>query len=182
MFECPKCHIAKYCNELCFDQAKAIHGYVCKSILEVNKASFSCKNLRVFDEMAVQDHDRQRTGISMCIITTLGSMPFFSDSRYQLCLVCPEVNCWTSISSQVVYCHILKHGIHVPHRMTNAKAACILAHIDPDSQKLTVYTHRIFPLDKVPEALKLVDRVFELLQTEIGDAITRMILNSFSRS
>ena len=185
-FECPECHIAKYCNKLCFDQAKAIHGYVCKSIIEPNNASCSCV-LRFFEQTAVQGLDQQRTGISMCVITTLGSMPFYSDSPnyvspHQLCLVCPEANCWTSIASSSVYYFILKHGIHVPHRMTNAKAACILAHIESDSQELTVYTHRIFPLDKVPEALKLVDKMFELLQTELDDGITRMILNSFSRS
>ena len=176
MFECPECHIAKYCNKLCFDQAKAIHGFVCKSILEANKTS-CIRELRFFESEAVQeDHDQQRIGISMCVITTLGL------TAHELCLVCPEANCWTSIDSSDLYFLVLKHGIHVPHRMTNAKAACILAHIEPDSQKLTYYTHRIFSLDKVPEALKLVDKTFELFETERGDEMTRMILDSISRS
>ena len=35
--ECPRCHIARYCNKECFDRRKSVRYSICGSILEANK-------------------------------------------------------------------------------------------------------------------------------------------------
>lgn len=37
LIECPRCHIARYCNKECFDKRKSVHYSICESILEANK-------------------------------------------------------------------------------------------------------------------------------------------------
>ena len=37
LIECPRCHIARYCNKECFDRRKSVHYSICGSILEAYK-------------------------------------------------------------------------------------------------------------------------------------------------
>ena len=55
--ECPNCHIARYCNQECFDKAKAVHYPVCKSILEANKECVKLGLLKLNDAPQLAEKD-----------------------------------------------------------------------------------------------------------------------------
>ena len=47
--------------------------------------------------------------------------------------------------------HILKYLIHISNLMTDIKAVCVLAKTDSGSRTITLYKHRIFPLEEVQD-------------------------------
>ena len=176
LIECPSCHIARYCKQQCFDMAKAVHHPVCKSILEANMECVSYDNVFTLgnESPPVQDV-RNRAGISLCVIVTLtstqpsGPQSVTSDLNtlfpFHGCLLtCPQRSHCGIVESAIIHHFIAKHGCHLPDHMTDIKAACILANFDPESRIITVYKHRIFPLEKVPDAFSWVDRTLHVLE------------------
>ena len=177
--ECPNCHIARYCNQECFDKAKAVHYPVCKSILASNKecAHFELLKLNNTPPL-VKNVCGNGSAISFCVIAILNlSPPFGSKSDMlideldfsSLCLViCPQrhlcsmVNCPTTLIPYFV----ARHGHHV----MGIKAACVLANFNCESETVTVYYHRIFPLEKIPDALNWVDRAINAFEQYLTDA------------
>ena len=184
MVECSRCHISRYCSEKCCESAKTIHYPVCEAILGANK---NVKSVEVFRTLRnashlVHDNEQNCAEVFPCIIASLLLAPGLGERKnyrdqytqsFELCLVaCPQRNCWTWMFSPVIHRFVLTHGIHIPDRVADVKAACLLASFDPES-KLIVYTHRIFPLEKVPNALNLVDetlRSYEKLLTSNVDS------------
>ena len=179
LIECSSCHIAKYCGMRCFDTAKAFHDPVCKSILEANKEiHMNCDVLNL---------TLNEAGISLCVIAAITLAPFLGPlivdfdrmAPVHLCLLwCPRRNLCVFINSTSIHYFVLKRGIHLPDRMMDIKAACILANFEPESRAVTVYKHRIFPLEKVPDALKWVDEALHLFEEEYFQSILSSLFAS----
>ena len=53
--------------------------------------------------------------------------------------------------------------------MMGIKAACILANFEFESKTVTLYYHRIFPLEKIADALNWVDRAISAFVQYITD-------------
>ena len=169
--ECPNCHIAVYCCQQCCDRAKPVHDPICKSILEANKHLFLDEVYPLVNVPSQMDHDANRSG-TLCIIATVTltlpvSVEKAMDIPYHLCLlVCPQRKVWSIIYSPIIHHLIAIHGSHCPDRMMDTKAASILANFDSESKLITVYKHRIFPLEKVSDASKWLDRALNALHQQ----------------
>ena len=183
LIECPNCYVARYCSKECFEMAKTVHEPICISILEANKECVVCEVFRELrnEPLPVREDDRHG-GLSLCIITTATlSLASPSDPRgfgdtsdidpsFLLCLLaCPQLNLWTFFESATMYDFIEMYGSNLPDRMMDNQAACILANFDSEFMNMTVYYHRIFPLEKVSDAFSWVDKSLQLLgQTIVG--------------
>ena len=193
LIECPSCHVARYCSKQCYDSAKALHSPVCKSILEANKVCVGCCEFRKLGNVTlpVHKHDRNRADVSLCVVVTfpvaLPSSPQcdYASLRHvsapgRLCLLTfPQEKLWTFFDSRPLHRFILRNGRHLPNHMMHMKAGCILANLDSESKNLTVFCHRVFLLEKVPDALKWAKRTMhefgQLLiyapRAQVGDTI-----------
>ena len=56
----------------------------------------------------------------------------------------------------------MTNGFHVQESMMDIKVASILANFDSETETVTVYGHRIFPVDKVPNGWNWVDKTLDL--------------------
>ena len=181
MVECYRCRIARYCSKKCCESAKAVHYPVCEAILEANKYMNSVKEFCSLSSTSlhVQDNDQTGSDVFLCVIASLALAPGLGprnnyedpNTSFELTLVaCPQRNLWTWIGCPFIRRFVLTHGIHIPDRVADVKAACALASFGHESE-ITVYTHRIFPLEKVPNALNLVDETLrsykELLTSDL---------------
>lgn len=176
---CPSCHIAMYCSQQCCDKAKPVHDPPCKSVLEANQECHvyeaqALSNVHTLSNVPSQvDHDAIRAGISLCIIATVTltrprSVEGALDIPYHFCLLtCPQRTLWSLIDSAIIHHLIAIHGRHCPDRMLDTKAACILANFDLESKLITVYKHRIFPLEKVSDASKWLEKTFDAFEQEV---------------
>ena len=169
--ECPNCFVARYCTKQCSDAAKTVHNPVCKSILAANKETVDCDELRNLSNTLrpAKEGNLNRAGLSLCVVIALtGLQSGYANFRYactvrNICLlVFPQQNLWTCFDSSIVHYFTLAYGSHLPDYMMDMKAACILANLESESRTVTVYTHRIFPLEKVPDAFSLVERSLHL--------------------
>ena len=179
--ECPNCHIARYCNQECFDKAKAVHYPVCKSIVEANKECADFKLLKLNDAPPLAEKgDVSGDAISFCVIASLNASPFGPKSDmlidgldvWKLCLLaCPQRHFCSLVMCQKGQTHdfVARHGRHLPDQMMGIKAACILANFDFESETVSLYYHRIFPLEKIPDALNWVDRAISAFMQNIND-------------
>ena len=182
VIECHSCHVARYCSKQCYDSAKALHSPVCKSILEANKVCLECCEFRKLsnEPLPVHKRDRNRADLSLCVVVTFpAAVPSSPQCDYaslrhisapgHLCLLaCPQEKVWTFFESRGFQRFILTNGRHLPDHMMHLKVSCVLAKLDSESKNLTIYCHRVFPLEKVPDALKWATRTMhELRQLSI---------------
>ena len=183
LIECPNCHIARYCDQECFDTAKAVHYPVCKSILEANKECINFKLLKLNNvPPLVKKDDVNEGAISFCVIASMNaSSPFGPKSDgltdgvdfYKLCLLaCPRRHLCSLVICPEGLTHffVARHGRHLPDQVMGIKAACVLANFDFESETVTVYYHRIFPLEKIPDALNWVDRAIRAFEQYLTGA------------
>ena len=86
-----------------------------------------------------------------------------AESRGRICiLTCPQRNLHTVLKSVELYSFVMLHGALIKESMMDIKAASILANFDPESHTVTVYWHRIFPVEKVPNGWNWVNRSLDL--------------------
>ena len=181
--ECPNCHIARYCNQECFDKAKAVHSPVCKSILEANKECAKLELLKLNDVPPLAEKDDVNgDAISFCVIASLSASPPFEPTSdmlinglncYKSCLLaCPQRHLCSIVECPGGLTHdfVARHGRHLPDQVMGIKAACVLANFDLESETIAVYYHRIFPLEKIPDALNWIDRAMRALEEDITGA------------
>ena len=157
--ECSSCLVARYCSKQCFHSGKAVHSFVCNSIREANKV---CEPLRLLSNSPM------KAGISLCVVAAL-SFPSVDEFDDGICLLSPGWNLCTVLRSQNVHAFTLMHGSPMQESMMDIKAASILAKFDPESHTVTVYWHRIFPVDKVPNGWNWVNRSLDFY----GDYCTK---------
>ncbi len=161
---CPSCHIAIYCSQQCCDKAKLVHDPVCKSVLEANEEHFDYDVRPLYNVPTQMDHDAITAGTSFCIIATVNLTPL--EPVEGALLICPQQKVWTLIDSVIIHHLIAIHGEHCRYLMMDTKAACILANFDLKSKLITVYKHRIFPLDKVSDASKWLDKTVDTFEQQ----------------
>ena len=181
--ECPNCHIARYCNQECLDTAKAVHDPVCKSILAANKECPHLKLLKLNDAPPLAEKDDVNgDALSFCVIASLNVSPLFGPKsdmlidepyRFKVCLLtcplrhlCSLVDCPTALTHYFV----ARHGCHLPDQVMGIKAACVLAKFDLESETVAVYYHRIFPLEKIPNAFDWVERAMRAYELHLTSA------------
>ena len=168
--ECPSCHVARYCSQHCFYTAKASHSFVCNCILEPNK---QCEPLLPLTTSPVKALLQREAGISLCVVVAVNASPkefcktIETDSTLKIspsaCLLtCPQRNLFTVLNSLNIHNFVMIYGSPIQESMLDIKAASILANFDPESDTVTVYMHRIFPVDKVPGAWNWVNRSLDL--------------------
>ena len=158
--ECSSCLVARYCSKQCSDTARDVHSYVCNSILEANK---KCQPLRLLSRSPIKADCQRKAGNCLCVITALFSVLGPVESRGSICiLTCPLRNLHTVLKSADLYSFVMIHGVPIKESMMDIKAASILANFDPESHTVTVYWHRIFPVDKVPNGWNWVNRSLDL--------------------
>ena len=158
--ECSSCLVARYCGKQCFDTARDFHSFVCNSILEANK---ECQRLQLLPNSPVKADCQRIAGNCLCVITALFNVLGPAESRGRICiLTCPQRNLHTVLDSKALYCFVMIHGALMKESMLDIKAASILANIDCESHTVTVYWHRIFPVDKVPNGWNWVNRSLDL--------------------
>ena len=183
LIECSSCHVARYCSKQCYDSVKALHNPVCKSILEANQESLECCEFRKLsnEPLPVKKCDGNSSNLSLCVVTacmflvpqdgevqTRDSFRHISAPRHFCLLVCPREKLWTYFTYEALHRFILKNGCHIPDHMMHMKAGCILANLDSESKNLTVFCHRVFPLEKVPDALKwAIETMQEFVQLQM---------------
>ena len=158
--ECSSCLVARFCSRQCSDTARDVHSFVCNSILEANK---ECHPLQLLFSSPIKAACQRKAGNCLCVITALfiGRGP--AESRGRICiLTCPQRNLHTVLISKNLHCFVMIHGALVKESMMDIKAASILANFDPDFQTVTVYWHRIFPVDKVQNGWNWVNRSLDL--------------------
>ena len=86
-----------------------------------------------------------------------------AESFGRICiLTCPQRNLHTVLKSVHLHSFVMFHGVLIKESMLDIKAASILANFDPESQTVTVYWHRIFPVEKVPNGWNWVNRSLDL--------------------
>ena len=160
VIECSRCLVARYCSRQCSDTARDVHSFVCNSILEANK---ECQTLQLLFSSPIKAACQRKAGNCLCVITALIIVLGPAGSRGRICiLTCPQRNLHTVLKSADLYSFVMIHGALVKDSMMNVKAASILANFDPESHTVTVYSHRIFPVDKVPNGWNWVNRSLDL--------------------
>ena len=158
--ECSSCLVARYCSKQCSDTARDVHSFVCNSILEANK---KCLPLRLLSRSPIKADCQRKAGNCLCVITALFIVLGPAESRGRICiLTCPLRNLHTVLKSADLYSFVMIHGVPIKESMMDIKAASILANFDPDSHTVTVYWHRIFPVDKVQNGWNWVNRSLDL--------------------
>ena len=158
--ECSSCLVARYCGKQCFDTARDVHSFVCNSILEANK---ECQPLRLLSSSPIKADCQRKAGNCLCVITALFNVFGPDEPLARICiLTCPQRNLCTVLNSVDLYSFVMFHGVLFQESMMDIKAASILANFDPESHTVTVYWHRIFPVDKVPNGWKWVNRSLDL--------------------
>ena len=158
--ECASCLVARYCSKQCSDTARDVHSFVCNSILEANK---TCQPLRLLSRSPIKADCQRKAGNCLCVITALFIVLDPAESRGRICiLTCPLRNLHTVLESADLYSFVMIHGVPIKESMMDIKAASILANFDPDSHTVTVYWHRIFPVDKVQNGWNWVNRSLDL--------------------
>ena len=158
--ECSSCLVARYCSKQCSDTARDVHSFVCNSILEANK---ECQPLQLLSSSPVKADCQRKPDKSLCVITALFNVlgPAESCGRGICILTCPQRNLHTVLRSVHLHSFVMFHGVLIKETL-DIKAASILANFDPDSHTVTVYWHRIFPVDKVPNGWNWVNRSLDL--------------------
>ena len=160
VIECSSCLVARFCSRQCSDTARDVHSFVCNSILEANK---ECQTLQLLFSSPIKAACQRKAGNCLCVITALIMVLGPAGSRGRICiLTCPQRNLHTVLKSAVLYSFVMIHGALVKDSMMNVKAASILANFDPESHTVTVYSHRIFPVDKVLNGWNWVNRSLDL--------------------
>ena len=154
--ECPSCHVARYCSNKCFDSAQAVHSFVCNSIREANHKCYPLSPLPNSAKKAAS----QEAGFSLCIITAV-TVSLSKDPEGICLLCCPERILHTVLRSRDIYAFTMMNGSPVQESMMDIKAASILAKFDPESHTVTVYWHRIFAVDKVPNGWNWVNKALD---------------------
>ena len=155
VIECSSCLVARYCGRQCSDTARDVHSFVCNSILEANK---ECQPLQLLFSSPIKAACQRKAGNCLCVITALIIVLGPAESRGRICiLTCPQCNLHTVLKSKNLHSFVMIHGAHVKESMIDIKAASILAKFDPESHTVTVYWHRIFPVDKVPNGWNWVN-------------------------
>ena len=162
--ECPSCYVARYCSRQCFDTAKAMHSAVCNSILEANKES---EPMWPLVNPSVKVSDQVEAGCSLCVSAAVNVFTVNEDDTTKglarVCLLtCPERNFFTVLRSVKIHDLIMIHGSPIKESMMDIKAASILASVDSKSDTVTVHTHRIFSVDKVPDGWNWVKKALNL--------------------
>ena len=158
--ECSSCLVARYCSKQCFDTARDVHSFVCDSILEANK---ECQPLQLLFSSPIKAACQRKAGNCLCVITALIIVLGPAESLGRICiLTCPQRNVHTVLKSAALHRFVMIHGALIKKSMMDIKAASILANFDPDSDTVTVYWHRIFPVDKVPNGWNWVNRSLDL--------------------
>ena len=158
--ECSSCLVARYCGRQCSDTARDVHSFVCNSILEANK---ECQPLRPLSNSPIKAACQGKAGNCLCVITALFTVLGSAESFGRICiLTCPQRNLHTVLKSVHLHSFVMFHGVLIKESMLDIKAASILANFDPDSHTVTVYWHRIFPVDKVPNGWNWVNRSLDL--------------------
>ena len=162
VIECSSCLVARYCSRQCSDTVRDVHSFVCNSILEANK---ECQPLQLLFSSPIKAACQRKAGNCLCVITALFIVrgPAEAESRGRICiLTCPQRNLHTVLKSKNLHSFVMIHGALVKESMIDIKAASILAKFDPESHTVTVYWHRIFPVDKVPNGWNWVIRSLDL--------------------
>ena len=176
VIECPNCHVARYCSMQCSNAAKSVHNPVCKSFLEANKQCVDCDEFRKVSNTPspAKEGDRNRTGLSLCVVIAFNSLYsselqsdpanllHTSTACYPCLLACPQQNLWTLYFSHIMHHLTVIYGTNLPHHMMDLKAACVVANFDFESMTVIAYNHRIFPLEKVPDAFRWVEKTLPL--------------------
>ena len=158
--ECSSCLIARYCSKQCFDTARDVHSFVCNSILEANK---ECQPLQLLFSSPIKAACKRKAGNCLCLVTALFSVSGTAEFCGRICLLtCPQRNLHTVLKSADLHSFVMIHGALIKESMMDIKAASILANFDPVSDTVTVYWHRIFPVDKVPNGWNWVNRSLDL--------------------
>ena len=160
VIECSSCLVARYCGKQCSDTARDVHSFVCNSILEANK---ECQPLQLLFSSPIKAACQRKAGNCLCVITALFIV--FGPAGYlgPICiLTCPQRNLHTVLESKDLHSFVMIHGALVKESMMDIKAASILAKFDPESHTVTVYWHRIFPVDKVTNGWNWVNRSLDL--------------------
>ena len=158
--ECSSCLVARYCSKQCSDTARDVHSFVCNSILEANK---KCLPLRLLSRSPIKADCQRKAGNCLCVISALFIVLGPAESCGRICiLTCPLRNLHTVLKSADLYSFVMIHGVPIKESMMDIKAASILANFDPDSHTVTVYWHRIFPVDKVQNGWNWVNRSLDL--------------------
>ena len=158
--ECSSCLVARYCSKQCSDTSRDVHSFVCNSILEANK---ECHPLQLLSSSPIKADCQRKAGTCLCVITALFIALGPAESRGRICiLTCPQRNLHTVLKSAELHSFVMVHGVLIKESMMDIKAASILANFDPESHTVTVYWHRIFPVDKVPNGWNWVNRSLDL--------------------
>ena len=158
--ECSSCLVARYCSKQCSDTARDVHSFVCNSIREANK---TCQPLRLLSRSPIKADCQRKAGNCLCVITALLIVLAPAESRGSICiLTCPLRNLHTVLKSADLYSFVMIHGVPIKESMMDIKAASILANFDPESHTVTVYWHRIFPVDRVQNGWSWVNRSLDL--------------------
>ena len=159
--ECSSCLVARFCSRQCSDTARDVHSYVCNSILEANK---ECQPLQLLSSSPIKAACQRKAGNCLCVITALFVVLGPAEARgCDICiLTCPQRNLHTVLKSADLHSFVMIHGALIKESRMDIKAASILANFDPESDTVTVYWHRIFPVDKVPNGWNWVNRSLDL--------------------
>ena len=158
--ECSSCLVARFCSRQCSDTARDVHSFVCNSILEANK---KCQPLQLLSSSPIKAACQRKAGNCLCVITALFIVLGPAESRQRICiLTCPQSNLHTVLDSVDLYSFVMIHGALIKESMMDIKAASILANFDSESDTVTVYWHRIFPVEKVPNGWNWVNRSLDL--------------------
>ena len=168
--ECSSCLVARYCSKQCSDTARDVHSFVCNSILEANKV---CRPLWLLSSSPIKVDCQRKAGNCLCVVTALLIVLAPAESRGRICiLTCPQRNLHTVLKSADLYSFVMIHGVPIKESMMDIKAASILANFDPESDTVTVYWHRIFPVDKVPNGWNWVNRSLDLFAKSFSREVT----------
>ena len=158
--ECSSCLVARFCSRQCSDTARDVHSFVCNSILEANK---ECQPLRLLSSSPIKAACQRKAGNCLCVITALFNEFGPDEPLARICILTyPQRKLCTVLNSVDLYSFVMFHGVLFQESMMDIKAASILANFDPESHTVTVYWHRIFPVDKVPNGWKWVNRSLDL--------------------
>ena len=158
--ECSSCLVARYCSKQCSDTSRDVHSFVCNSILEANK---ECHPLQLLSSSPIKADCQRQAGTCLCVITALFIALGPAEYRGLICiLTCPQRNFHTVLKSADLHSFVMIHGVLIKENMMDIKAASILANFDPESHTVTVYWHRIFPVDKVPNGWNWVNKSLDL--------------------